>query len=71
MQTERRRGQVLPAKPDATWLRKSSVAGRYGISERSVDRKVDAGKLPRPKFPIGKNLPLWSRLELEAHDEQA
>jgi hypothetical protein len=71
MQTNRRQGQALPAQPDATWLRKSSVARRYGVSERSIDRKVDAGRLPKPRFPIGKNLPLWSRLELEAHDEQA
>jgi len=71
MNTNRRRGQVLPARPDAVWLRKAHVAGWYGISERSVDRKVDAGKLPKPEFPLGDNLPLWRKAELEAHDSAA
>ena len=69
--SSKRRPCTLPAQPGAVWLRKPHVAGRYGISERSVDRKVDAGKLPKPKFPLGENLPLWSRAELEAHDAQA
>jgi hypothetical protein len=68
---ERRRGQPLPAKPEALWLRKATVAGRYGISERSVDRKAESGQLPKPRFPIGGSLPLWSREDLDAHDARA
>jgi predicted DNA-binding transcriptional regulator AlpA len=69
---KKKRGpRTLPANSQSRWLRKPHVGLRYGISERSVDRKVEQGKLPKPHFPIGENLPLWDRAELEKHDAHA
>jgi|GEM_PF-6338071 len=53
------------------YLRKGAVAARYGIHERSVDRKAANGALPKPHYPVGDRLPLWDEQELDDHDCRA
>jgi hypothetical protein len=53
------------------WHRKTVVARRYGVTTRTVDRKAADGSLPKPKFPLGPNLPLWDGVELDEHDARA
>jgi len=52
-------------------LRKKRVAERYGIHERSVDRKAASGQLPKPHYPVGPRVPMWDLDELDAHDRRA
>jgi hypothetical protein len=57
------------AKP-RVYLRKHQLRTRYGWeSERSVDRAVKAGRLPRPATYIGQ-YPLWDAAELDEHDRK-
>jgi hypothetical protein len=50
------------------YLRKKAVALRYGYeSDRSVDRAVAAGRLPKPDF-YQSRFPLWSVHTLDAFD---
>jgi len=51
------------------FLRKASVAERYDITERSVDRWADDGRLPKPVYR-GK-FPLWDEDELTKSDRAA
>jgi hypothetical protein len=67
----KRPSYARPADPHSDWLRKSAVASRYNVSERTVDRKVKKKLLPPPEFPLGGELPLWRRRQLDAHDEAA
>ena len=52
------------------FLRKKSVANRYGVDERTVDRMANDGRLPKPKYR-GKRLPLWDADELDVSDRAA
>jgi predicted DNA-binding transcriptional regulator AlpA len=38
----------LTPEPEQRWLRYPAVAKKIGVSERTVRRDVDAGKLPKP-----------------------
>ena len=51
------------------FLRKSSVAERYDITERLVDRWADDGRLPKPVYRG--QLPLWDADELDKSDRAA
>jgi predicted DNA-binding transcriptional regulator AlpA len=51
------------------FLRKSQVAARYQIHERSVDRWAKDGRIPKP-IHRGK-FPLWSESQLEAYERRA
>jgi predicted site-specific integrase-resolvase len=51
-------------------LRKRTVAERYGINVRTLERMVKDGRLPPPNFYIGRS-PFWAENDLEAHDRQA
>jgi predicted DNA-binding transcriptional regulator AlpA len=53
------------------YLRKRAVAERYGLHERSVDRKAATGALPKPHYPVGDRVPLWAEDELDEHDRKA
>jgi hypothetical protein len=51
------------------WLRKRQVRARYGdITDRTVERMVKDGRLPKPKFPLGNRLPFWDEQTLDEHD---
>jgi hypothetical protein len=52
------------------YLRKKSVADRYDICPRTVDRATRAGRLPAPEFPLGNKVPMWSRRKLDEHDRR-
>jgi hypothetical protein len=42
------------------YLRRKQMAARYGdIRERTVERYVEAGKLPPPLYINGSRTPLW------------
>ena len=49
------------------WLSKRTVAARYGVHPRSIERWSESGKFPR-----GTQLPnkrwYWSDVEIEAHE---
>jgi len=51
------------------FLRKSSVAERYDITERTVDRMTEDGRLPKPVYRG--RLPLWDEDELTKSDRAA
>ena len=51
------------------YLRKQSVAERYGIDERTVDRMKTDGRLPAPTYRG--RLPIWAEDELDASDRAA
>jgi predicted DNA-binding transcriptional regulator AlpA len=54
------------------YLRKRQVAERYGgVSERTVDRMADDGRIPLPIYLKGSRFPLWDDDELDAADRQA
>jgi hypothetical protein len=45
---------------------------RYGgITDRTVDRWAEAGRIPRPFYHPGSRLPFWWLDELEECDRQA
>lgn len=51
------------------YLRKQSVAERYDVDERTVDRMKDDGRLPKPHYRG--RLPMWAEDELDASDRAA
>ena len=51
------------------FLRKSQVAQRYQVHERSVDRMAKDGRIPKP-IHRGK-FPLWDESELEEFERRA
>jgi len=44
-----------------------AVCARYGISDRTVDRWVEAGELPKPMYIQGRRY--WDESELAQRDE--
>jgi predicted DNA-binding transcriptional regulator AlpA len=55
-----------------TYLRKRQVRTRYGeVSDRSIDRMVQDGRLPKPKYFGGNRIPYWSETELDVNDRAA
>jgi hypothetical protein len=55
-----------------TYLRKRQLALRYGgVTLRSIERAVEAGRIPPPEYPCGENTPLWDLEKLEANERAA
>ena len=53
------------------WLRIEAVCARYGdVVPRSIQRAVDAGRLPAPDYPLGNKVPFWDEEKLEEHDRR-
>jgi predicted DNA-binding transcriptional regulator AlpA len=52
------------------FLRKRQVAARYGITERSVDRRTRDGTLPKPIY-VGPRCPRWDESALEELERAA
>jgi hypothetical protein len=50
------------------WHRKAQVAARYNVCGRTIDRAVEDGRLPPPKYPLGPKIPYWDGDDLDAHD---
>jgi predicted DNA-binding transcriptional regulator AlpA len=44
-----------------------AVCARYGISDRTVDRWVEAGELPKPMYIQGRRY--WDESELARRDD--
>jgi hypothetical protein len=58
-------------KRERRYLRKKQVRVRYGYeSDRSIERAVGDGRLPRPTMSLGR-FPLWAEDILDAHDARA
>ena len=53
------------------YLRKKGVAGRYGVDERTIDRWVGLGRLPKPMYLPGSRIPLFAEDGLDEHDRLA
>lgn len=51
------------------FLRKRTVAERYGVNTRTVDRMAEDGRIPPPIYK-GK-FPLWDEGALDASDRAA
>jgi len=49
-------------------LRKKHLKERYGYSYRHLDRLIDQGKLPPPRFPFGNSVETWFEDELDEWD---
>ena len=52
------------------YLRKTAVAERYSVDERTVDRMKNDGRLPPPDFYNGR-FPMWGEDTLDASDRAA
>jgi hypothetical protein len=52
-------------------LRKHSVAERYDVDERTVDRMKLDGRIPPPKYLPGSRIPIWWEDELDENDRRA
>jgi hypothetical protein len=58
-------------KRERRYLRKKQLRARYGYeSDRSIERAVGDGRLPRPTMSLGR-FPLWAEDILDAHDARA
>lgn len=53
------------------YLRKRSVAERYAVDVRTIDRMAIDGRIPPPKYLPRSRFPLWSEAELDAADRKA
>jgi predicted DNA-binding transcriptional regulator AlpA len=51
------------------FLRKRAVSARYGITDRTVERMVEDGRLPQPTYRG--RIPLWRESELDESDRVA
>jgi hypothetical protein len=51
------------------FFRKTQVATRYGVDERTIDRMKLDGRIPKPVYR-GK-FPLWDGDELDEYDRRA
>lgn len=51
------------------FLRKQTVAERYGVNARTVERMAADGRLPKPTYRG--RFPLWDMDELDASDRAA
>jgi hypothetical protein len=55
-----------------TFLRKRQLAQRYGdVTLRSIERAVEAGRIPAPEYPCGEHTPLWDLEKLETNERAA
>ena len=55
-----------------TWKRKKHLRTRYGeVSDRTLERMVEDGRLPKPEYPFGNRIPAWREDVLDAHDRAA
>jgi hypothetical protein len=53
------------------WLRKRKVGERYGgVSDRTVDRMAEDGRIPPPEYLPGSRIPLWDEQKLDANDRR-
>jgi predicted DNA-binding transcriptional regulator AlpA len=50
------------------YLSKPTLAGRYSVSTRSIDRWVELGRFPRPDMRLPNGRPMWSDDTIEAHE---
>ena len=55
-------------RSEKRWYRKAQVADRYGVSGRTIERAVNDGRLPPPKYPLSAKFPYWDADDLDAHD---
>jgi hypothetical protein len=62
---------VIKHNPSKKYSRKRAVAERYGVSERTVDRWVEFGKLPAPVYLPGSRIPLFAEDGLDELDSRA
>jgi predicted DNA-binding transcriptional regulator AlpA len=53
------------------YLRKTAVAERYSVDERTVDRMAKDGRIPAPKYLPGSRIPIWDEDGLDANDRRA
>jgi predicted DNA-binding transcriptional regulator AlpA len=53
------------------YLRKVSVAARYGVTPRAIEYMVKDGRLPAPVYLHGSRFPLWLESALDANERAA
>ncbi len=54
------------------YLRKKAVCERYGgITPRTLERAIAAGKIAAPEFPFQNRIPFWDEAELDRWDRAA
>jgi hypothetical protein len=60
----------IEATKPKKYLRKRQVRRRYGdCTDKTIERKVHLGLLPKPEYPLGPNVPMWDEKVLDAHDQ--
>jgi hypothetical protein len=52
-------------------LRKGTLAKLEDCSSRTIDRKAEDGRLPKPHYDPGSSIPFWYADEIEAHRKRS
>jgi hypothetical protein len=55
-------------KHDKRYLSKPTLADRYSVSTRSIDRWVALGRFPKADLRLPNGRPMWSSDVIEAHE---
>ncbi|HEY6602928.1 MAG TPA: hypothetical protein VI009_14070 [Xanthobacteraceae bacterium] len=58
----------MSQKKDTHYRSKGSLADRYEVSERTIDRWREEGKFPPPDLVLPSGAPRWSDDLVEAHE---
>jgi predicted DNA-binding transcriptional regulator AlpA len=51
------------------YLRRRDLAERYKVTDKTVGRMIDDGRLPQPTMH-NKRIPLWDESVVERHERQ-
>jgi hypothetical protein len=58
----------MSQKKDMRYRSKGSLADRYEVSERTIDRWREEGKFPPPDLVLPSGQPRWSDATIERHE---
>ena len=58
----------MSQKKDTRYRSKGSLADRYEVSERTIDRWREEGKFPAPDLVLPSGSPRWSDDTITAHE---
>jgi hypothetical protein len=55
-------------RDEKRFFSKPTLAGRYSVSTRSIDRWVELGQFPKADLRLPNGRPMWSSDVIEAHE---
>jgi hypothetical protein len=60
----------MSSQQDRVWWRKKDLAARQGVTPRTIENWVRAGRLPPPHYFPGSPIPFWKDADLVSNDER-